>query len=151
MPTPYEKARMENVKRNRDMLLAMGLDNLKTYVPSKSDTKDAAPVAKSRKRKSSPPQDARDGGEEFGTKAVKTRATQDITNTSGVRRSARNTGKTIDYKSEVVKTFPEAISTAARIAMKSEKKASSGRRHNPYVDSSSAPVALFGPYRDGVM
>ena len=128
MPTPYEKQRMENIKRNRELLLAQGLDGLKNFV----EKKDVAPPAKSRKRKSPPPPDMKEENGS-GAKAVKTRATQDITNTSGVRRSARNSGKTVDYKSEVVRTLPEVISTAAKIAMNSEKRAASERRHNPCV------------------
>ena len=130
MPTPYEKSRAENIKRNRELLLSLGLDALKNYVPPK--TVKEAPAAKSRKRKSPLPQDTKDE-DESKTKVTKTRATQDITNTSSVRRSARNTGRVVDYKSEVVKTFPEVISTAAKIAMNSENKKTSGRRHNPYV------------------
>ena len=129
---------MENIKRNQELLFSMDLDELKSYVPKKTETKDVAPAVKSRKRKSPPPRDAKEEEEEFEAKLVKTRATQDITNTSGVRRSARNAGKTVDYKSEVVKTFPEAISTAAKVAMNSEKKASSGRRYDPCVNSFSA-------------
>lgn len=120
---------MENIKRNKELLLSIGLDKLKEYVPPKTHTKDVAPAAKSRKRKSPPPQDMKE--KEFGTKVIKTRVTQDITNTPGTRRSARNAGRIVDYKSEVVKTFPEVISTAAKIAMNSEKRATSDRRHSP--------------------
>lgn len=132
MPTVYEKIRQGNIERNKALLLAMELDEVKTYVPLKTNKKDVKPMTKSRKRKSPPPQDLKEE-DEPRAKSVKTRPTQDITNTSGVRRSARNAGKTVDYKSEVVKFFPEAISTAARIAMKSEHKAASDRRHNPYL------------------
>lgn len=131
MPTPYEKSRAENIKRNRDLLLSLGLDELKNYVPPKT-VKEVTPAAKSRKRKSPPLQDTKDE-DESDTKFPKTRATQDITNTSGTRRSARNAGKVVDYKSEVVKTAPEVISTAAKIAMNGESKITSGRRHSPYV------------------
>ena len=131
MPTPYEKSREENIKRNRDILLALGLDELKTYVPPKATRKDVAPAAKSRKRKSPPAEDDVD----IGIKAVKTRAAQDITNTSGVRRSARNAGKTVDYNSEVVQSVPEVVSAAAKIAVNSERRAASERRQNPYVNS----------------
>ena len=129
MPTPYEKARDANIKRNRDLLLALELGELKTFIPPKVTKKDAPPVPKSRKRKSPPPEDE----VKFDAKAVKTRPAQDITNTSGVRRSARNAGKNVDYKSEVVKASPMAISEAARIAIKSERKANS-ERQNPYVN-----------------
>lgn len=134
MPTPYEKQRLENIERNREMLLALGLDELKTYVPPKTTKKDAAPTAKSRKRKS-PPQDA-EGENESNTKALKTRAAESITDASGTRRSARNAGKVVDYKSEIVKTFPEAISLAAKVALESDRKNALERRHSPYVDLS---------------
>ncbi|KAF9779718.1 PUA-like domain-containing protein [Thelephora terrestris] len=94
MPTPYEKSREENIERNRELLTFLGPDELKAYVPPKTTKKDA----------------------------VNTRAAQDITNTSGVRRSARNAGKTIDYKSEVVQALPELVSAAAKIAMNSERR-----------------------------
>ena len=132
MPTPYEKAREANIKRNRELLLSMGLDELMGYVPPKPVKETATSAAKSRKRKSPPPQDVKEE-DESDTKVPKTRAAQDITNTSGVRRSARNSGKTVDYNSETVKSLPEVISTAAKIATDSEKKKTSGRRHNPYV------------------
>ena len=126
MPTPYEKSRDANIKRNTELLKALGLDELKKYIPPKITKKDAPATAKSRKRKSPSTEDE----VKPDAKAVKTRPAQDITNTSGVRRSARNAGKTVDYKSEVVKTFPEAISEAAKIAIKSERKANS-ERQNP--------------------
>lgn len=135
MPTPYEKGRAENIKKNRELLLALGLDELKNYVPPKATKKDMGPVAKSRKRKSPPPQDAKDeDGSE--AKVVKTGVAQDIKNTSGVRRSARNAGRMVDYKSEVVTSLPELISTAAKNANNSEGKSSLERRHTPYVESS---------------
>ena len=133
MPTPYEKARLENIKRNRELLLALGLDNLKEYVPQATTKKEAAPTAKSRKRKSPPVKDEEDE-DESGGKVSKTRAAQDITNTSGARRSARNAGKVVDYKKEVVTALPEVISTAAKSAKNSEGKGMSERRHSPYVD-----------------
>lgn len=132
MPTPYEKTRNENIKRNREILLALGLDELKTYVPPKA-VKEVVPTAKSRKRKSPPLQDAKDE-DESNAKVSKTRAAQDITNTSGMRRSARNAGKVIDYNREVVKTVPEVISTAAKNAQGSEGRSTAERRHSPYVD-----------------
>jgi len=133
MPTPYEKGRAENIKRNRELLLSLGLDELKAYVPPKAVKKDADPVAKSRKRKSPPLQDTKDE-DESEAKVAKTRVAQDIKNTSGVRRSGRNTGKIVDYKSEVVTNLPELISAAARSANSSEGKSNLERRHNPYVE-----------------
>ena len=132
MPTPYEKSRNENIKRNREMLLALGLDELKTYVPPKT-TKEVIPAVKSRKRKSPPLQDMKDE-DESDAKVSKTGAAQDITNTSGVRRSARHAGKVVDYKSEIVTTLPEVISTAAKIAKNGEGKSTQERRYDPYVD-----------------
>ena len=131
MPTPYERARDQNIQRNKDLLVTLGLDSMKEFVPSKM--KEVAPPAKPRKRKSPPHRDIEEG-DELEAKIVKTRATQDITNTSGMRRSARNAGKTVDYKSEVVVNLPEVVSTAAKIAMNSGKKAASDRRENPYVN-----------------
>lgn len=133
MPTPYERMRDENIRRNRESLLALELDQLKTFVPQTTTKKGSAPAEKSRKRKLTP-QDTKDE-DESDVKLSKTRAAQDITNTSGVRRSARNAGRVVDYKSEVVKNSPEVISTAAKIAANSENKNTSERRHSPYVDS----------------
>ena len=125
--------RDENIRRNRESLLALELDQLKTFVPQTTTKKGSAPAEKSRKRKLTP-QDTKDE-DESDVKLSKTRAAQDITNTSGVRRSARNAGRVVDYKSEVVKNSPEVISTAAKIAANSENKNTSERRHSPYVDS----------------
>jgi E3 ubiquitin-protein ligase UHRF1 len=136
MPTPYERGRADNIKRNREILLSLELDELKKYVPPKDAKKDMGPVAKSRKRKSPPPRDTNGEGESEA-KVVKTGAAQDITNTSGVRRSARNTGKMVDYKSEVVKNPPQLISAAAKDANNSEGKSTLERRHNPYVKTLS--------------
>ncbi|KAF9781005.1 PUA-like domain-containing protein [Thelephora terrestris] len=146
MPTPYEKSREENIKRNRELLMSLGLDELKTYVPPKATKKDVPPAAKSRKRKSPPPEDDTD----LGVKAVKTRAAQDTTNTSGVRRSARNAGKTIDYKSEVVQALPGVVSAAAKIAMNSERRANSERRQNPkqYGSIPGIEVGEWWPTRE---
>lgn len=133
MPTPYEKARDANIKRNQELLQALGLDELKKYVPPLTAKKEPVPTAKSRKRKSPPVKDEEDE-DESGAKASKTRVAQDITNTSGVRRSARNSGKVVDYKREVVATLPEVISVAAKSAQSSEGRKNSDRRHSPYVD-----------------
>ena len=114
------------------MLLALGLDELKTYEPAKT-TKEAIPAVKSRKRKSPPPQDKEDE-DESDAKVSKTRAAQDVTNTSGVRRSARHAGNVVDYKSESVTTLPEVISTAAKIVKNGEGKSARERRHDPCVD-----------------
>jgi len=135
MPTPYEKSREANIQRNKGLLLALELDELKTFVPPKTAKKDVTATAKSRKRKS-PPQDE-EGENEPNAKVLKTRATEGVANASGVRRSARNSGKVVDYKSEVVKTFPEVISLAARVAIESDRKNALERRHNPYVDLST--------------
>ena len=115
------------------MILALGLDELKTYVPPKTTKKEAIPAVKSRKRKSPLPRDMGDE-DESDAKVSNTRAAQDITNTSGVRSSARHAGKVVDYKSEIVITLPEVISTATKIAKNSEGKNTLERRHNPYVD-----------------
>ncbi|KAF9643648.1 hypothetical protein BDM02DRAFT_3104129 [Thelephora ganbajun] len=149
MPTPYEKARDDNIKRNRETLLALGLDELKTYIPPKTAKKDVAPTAKSRKRKSPSLQDSKEE-DESGAKVLRTHATQDITNASGVRRSARNAGKTVDYKSEVIKTLPEVISTAAKNAQNSEGKKTSERRHTPkqYGHIPDVEVGHWWPTRE---
>ena len=133
MPTPYEKARDANIKRNQELLLALGLDELKKYVPPQTTKNEAAPTAKSRKRKAPPVRDEEDE-DESGAKFSKTRAVQDITNTSGVRRSARNSGKVVDYKKEVVATLPAVVSAAAKSVQSSEGRKNSERRHSPYVD-----------------
>jgi hypothetical protein len=65
-PTPYEKPCDGNTKRNRELLLALGLSELKAYVSKEAAGKDTAPAAGSRRRKSKYLQDAR--GED-GTKA----------------------------------------------------------------------------------
>ena len=129
-----------NIRKNRESLLALELDELKTFIPEKTTKKESAPAAKSRKRKLSP-QDTEDG-DESDAKLSKKRAAQDITNTSGVRRSARNAGRVVDYKSEVVKTSPEVISAAAKIAANSEGKNTLERRHTPYVDSFAVVQSL---------
>lgn len=141
MPTPWEKSRELKIKKNRELLLALGLDELKKYVPPKDAKNEAVPAAKSRKRKSPPSQDAKDE-DEPGAKVLKTRVTRDITNTSGVRRSTRNAGKVVDYKSEIVRMPPEVISTAAKNAKDSEGKSTLERRHNPYVDPSACCYAM---------
>jgi hypothetical protein len=84
---------------NLEVLLALGFNELKNYVPPK---KEAVLAAKSRKRKSPPLRDTKDG-DRSDAKVSRTRAARDITNTSGVRRSARNAGKVIDYKNEPLK------------------------------------------------
>jgi len=63
-------------------------------------------------------------------KLSRTRATQDITNTSGVRGSGRNAGRVVDYESEVVETLPEVISTTAKIVGNSRDKSTLERRHS---------------------
>ena len=86
------------------------------------------PHTKSRKRKSLLPRDTKE--DEPDPRLSKTRAAQDITNTSGVWGSGVNAGRVVDYESKVVETLPEVISTTAKIAGNSEDKSTLECRHN---------------------
>jgi len=133
MSTAYERLRDENIKTSRATLLALELDKLKTYhIPSRT-MRGAAPAAKTRKRKLLPPQDTED---EDGpdAKVSKKHAAQDITSTSGVRRSTGSAGKVTACESAADGTLPGVVSTSVKIVTNGEGKSTLERRHSPYVN-----------------
>jgi len=132
MLATYERLRDENVKRNREVLLALGLGGLGARMLPRT-TREAVPAAKTRKRKLPPPQDTEDE-DEPDAKVSKKHAAQNIASTSGVQRRARSARKVTACENTVDGTLPEVASTSAKIVTNSEGTSMSEHRHSPYVN-----------------
>jgi len=124
------------------MLLAPGLDKLKTHAPPKT-TKEAVPAAI---RVSADHRPLKPRKKKMGQmpRFENARRSGHHEHVWHVEECLRNAGGVVNYKSEVVETLPEVISTAAKIAGNSEGKSTSERRHDPYVD----PLARRGTIVD---
>ncbi|KAK0198429.1 PUA-like domain-containing protein [Armillaria mellea] len=125
MVSQYEVDRNANIERNRELLKSLGLDT--PYKRKKSKTM-------SKKRKASPL-----ANDEQSNKVAKVDGETDVSpSETGVRRSARNRGKAVDYKSEKMGESPMPIAFRAGIRTSgNEGPLGSGdgarRKHDPKV------------------
>ncbi|KIK06967.1 hypothetical protein K443DRAFT_673855 [Laccaria amethystina LaAM-08-1] len=129
MISEYEKTRNINIQRNKELLESLGLD--KPLVEPKEQKRK--PSTTSKKRKSTA---TNDEAEEPSQPATKSQCIEIATNPdSTVRRSSRNTGKHVDYRSEIRgdQVLPLAFSSGVKI---SENEGPLGRddgvrKHDP--------------------
>ncbi|KJA29209.1 hypothetical protein HYPSUDRAFT_32591 [Hypholoma sublateritium FD-334 SS-4] len=105
----YEKRKQENIKKNQALLASLGFD--KPTLEPKEKIIKKAPAAKKRKVS----EDTSD--ESPAPREVKApRATlADSAPESGVRRSSRNAGKTVDYKNEIVDRTPVPVAYSSGV------------------------------------
>ncbi|KAJ6575149.1 PUA-like domain-containing protein [Mycena capillaripes] len=101
MVSDYERQRLLNIDKNKALLMAMGLD--KPFFEPKEVKRPKA----SAKRKAVEEHDSVPSAKASRLEPVKS---QGVGDTSTVRRSSRNTGKTVDYKAEHHGGSPTPIS-----------------------------------------
>ncbi|KAK0233207.1 PUA-like domain-containing protein [Armillaria fumosa] len=132
MVSQYEADRNANIERNRELLKSLGLD---TPMFEPTEKKRKKPQTVSKKRKASPL--AKD--DKQPNKVAKVDGETDVpASEAGVRRSARNRGKAVDYKSEKTGESPMPIAFRAGIRTSgNEGPLGSGdgarRKHDPKV------------------
>ncbi|KAI5835345.1 hypothetical protein K523DRAFT_411703 [Schizophyllum commune Tattone D] len=107
MPSAYEKLKAANIEKNKALLISLGLEAATTQVfkdkpkpAPKPKPKKAAP-----KKRKEPPAREEDEGPDTKTQRVET-----VEAPSGVRRSARNAGKSVDYNAEHNKALKTIVS-----------------------------------------
>ncbi|KAK0208329.1 PUA-like domain-containing protein [Desarmillaria ectypa] len=128
MVSAYEAQRNANIERNRELLKSLGLDT-PIFEPKETKRK---PKTAPKKRKVSPL--ANDD-----EKPIKAARFEDVSpSETGVRRSARNRGKAVDYKSEKTRESPMPIAFRAGTRTSgNEGPLGSGegarRKHDPKV------------------
>ncbi|KAJ3511296.1 hypothetical protein NLJ89_g4188 [Agrocybe chaxingu] len=131
MVSQYEIDKAKNIKKNRELLMALGLDK-PLFEPKEKPVKRDKP---SRKRKEPEPS-PEDNESEVVTKSqrVEPEAEPRLTPESGRRRSSRNVGKVVDKK-EILKGSPVPVAYSSGV--KTSKNTgplggSSGtRKHDP--------------------
>ncbi|KAH9486906.1 E3 ubiquitin-protein ligase UHRF1 [Psilocybe cubensis] len=144
----YEQLRLENIKKNRELLMQLGLDK-PIFEPTEKVVKKPT-ATKKRKGPDTPTSE----NAEPDTKAQRVSPSQS-TPESGVRRSSRNVGKTVNYKREIVKEspIPVAYSSGVKVA---ENEGPMGREDGPrrcdpktYGSIPGIAVGTWWPTRQG--
>ncbi|KAF7306952.1 Protein transport protein [Mycena indigotica] len=136
MVSAYEKQRLANIERNKALLISLGLDK-PIFEPT--EVKRVENVKTTKKRKAveqlEPDSDAK----------PKVARTEEASVSAGpLRRSARNSGKTIDYKSEKLVSSPVSLS-ASRISDNcgpQGREEGAKRLHDPKTYGSIPGVAV---------
>ncbi|KAF8807436.1 hypothetical protein BYT27DRAFT_7189517 [Phlegmacium glaucopus] len=128
MVSEYQKKREENMRKNKELLISLGLD--KPMLEPKETRMKKRPAIKKRHL---PETSADDEDNKPPTKAQ--RVDSDSTSGSSLRRSVRNVGKTVDYQKEVVTDSPVPVSISSGVKT-SENSGPLGRqtgkrRHDP--------------------
>lgn len=131
----YDEMREMNIKKNRELLVALGLDG-PSFMQPKPNAK-RKPAQSKKRQAPSEGADADENDEERPKKAAK--AVGDGDATEGVRRSSRNKGKTLNYNEDgqssaaAARALPRVISASAQRAMDSAPRDAMKRTHDPYV------------------
>lgn len=102
----YEKEREANIARNKALLASLGLEKPTTFDEPK-EVRRPKKTAVSKKRKAEPTTE--ETGDQSVPKVARTDSDNDGPSSGTRRRSARNTGKTVDYKSEQLRSLPAPL------------------------------------------
>ena len=137
--TEFERAREENIARNRAMLAELDLNDVSnTIVVSRKTQQKAAKAQKKKteaaaKRKSSRLSDSSKENDNGGEGEVRPAKAAKVESEDGVlRRSARNAGKTIDYNNAEQDRSANAYRIKrTHIEMEGDARDSNKRVHNP--------------------
>ncbi|PPQ88665.1 hypothetical protein CVT25_010241 [Psilocybe cyanescens] len=148
MSSAYEKARLENIRKNRELLIQLGLDK-PLLEPTEIFVKK--PAATKKRKLPDPPLN-----EEAESDAKAQRVSlPDTAPESGVRRSSRNAGKIIDYKKEIIKGSPIPVAYSSGVKV-SENEGPMGREDGPrrydpktYGSIPDIVVGTWWPTRQG--
>ncbi|KAJ7254078.1 PUA-like domain-containing protein [Mycena haematopus] len=130
MVSDYERQRLLNIERNKALLTSMGLD--KPFFEPEEIKRPKPSKATSHKRKA----EEHDGAPSAKASRVGSVKSMDSGEAGLLRRSSRNAGKTVDYKSEQQAGSPLPISFKSGIRETENsgplgREAGSKRVHNP--------------------
>ncbi|KAI9063042.1 hypothetical protein FKP32DRAFT_1686352 [Trametes sanguinea] len=131
----FDEQREENIRRNRALLQALGLEHNELKTTKKPKRKSAP----SKKRRAPPENDASDTEHEDEERPQKLAKVQNESGeTTGLRRSARNQGKALNYNEDgahavaAARALPRVITASAeRAGMKGSPRDVSKRVHDP--------------------
>lgn len=132
MPTEYELARERRIAANRALLAELGIKHAAANVLGIQPKPKPAPAPKApkpRKRKTPPPSDSTDTDSEEAKPVVKAARVDE----SGLRRSSRNAGKSVDYTKEKVGDPVQTVTRKKGAGIDREPSKMSKRVHNPCV------------------
>lgn len=135
--TEYELQREANIARNRALLVELGLDDTSnTTVVSRKTQQNAAAaqkksdaVAKRRISRNSDSSKENDDGKDNSGRPSKMAKIE--AENGPVRRSARNTGKTVDYNAEQDRSAQAYRIKRTHIEMEGDARDANKRVHNP--------------------
>lgn len=127
-PTNYEILRAANIARNKALLAALNIEEI-FPPPAKQTPKPKATKSAPKKRKAPTPEG--EDSAETPAKKRQARSEDENANATGLRRSARNAGKTVDYNA-----LPEknVLEYAAKTSIEHERDANrpmGKRKHDP--------------------
>ncbi|VDB86462.1 unnamed protein product [Peniophora sp. CBMAI 1063] len=131
MPTPYELDREKRIAANKALLAGLHIQEAKRQVfgdqPKPAKSAPAPKKSKVRKRKTPPPSDSADTDGEEAKPVVKAVRVDE----SGLRRSSRNAGKSVDYTKEKVGDPVQTVVRHKGEGIDREPSKMSKRVHNP--------------------
>lgn len=138
-PRDYERMRQANIESNKALLASLGLE--KPLIEPKQTKRPAAPKkAPATKKRSAPASDATSGEESSDERRPKVQRVSAVREGDedgpGPRRSGRNAGKSVDYKSENANAagrVPKLLSIKDDMNAGPEGRAMGKRKYDPYV------------------
>ncbi|KAJ6604685.1 PUA-like domain-containing protein [Mycena vulgaris] len=141
MVSDYERQRQLNMERNKQLLIELGLDK-PFFEPKETKRQKAAP----KKRKSADDHEGAPSAKSARTEPANSdNSTASSGEPSAVRRSSRNAGRTVDYKTEKSESSPLPISFKSGIRSTDAplgREAGSKRIHDPKVFGSIPGVEV---------
>ncbi|PPQ64435.1 hypothetical protein CVT26_002142 [Gymnopilus dilepis] len=120
MVSAYELSKLENIKRNKALLVDLGLD--KPLLEPLEKVVQKAPPQKKRK--------APEPSEIDEKPPAKKQQRTDFVPEKGLRRSSRNAGKVVDYKGEIIKEAPIPVAYSSGVKT-TENEGPMGREDGP--------------------
>ncbi|KAJ7038165.1 PUA-like domain-containing protein [Mycena alexandri] len=142
MVSSYERERLANIERNKALLREMGLD--KPFFEPKEIKR---PKASAKKRKSAEEHEGAPSPKTSRTESGKSSTPSDSAEAGSIRRSSRNTGKKVDYKSEIQRGSPLPVSFTSGVRSTENagplgRESGSKRIHDPKVFGSIPGVEV---------
>ncbi|KAJ7169914.1 PUA-like domain-containing protein [Mycena filopes] len=150
MVSQYEKDRLANIERNKALLKSMGLD--KPFFEPKEIRRPKA----TKKRKSVEEHEGLPSPKSSRTESANSTNPSDGVDATTTRRSSRNAGKKVDYKSEIQRGSPLPVSFSSGIRTTENagplgRESGSKRIHDPKVFGSipGVDVGTWWESREG--
>lgn len=128
-PTAYEIQRQKNLERNKLLLESLGIEPL--FPPPAKQTKNLTKGASKKRKAPSPTDDSATDVEKPTKKQARPSAPAE--NAAGLRRSARNSGKTVDYNAVQERGQPAPVAKSSLEHDRDANRPMGKRKHDPYV------------------